>query len=119
MKKLFSKTWSIVVIHSSQSIFRNELRKKIWSLSPSDWCVADEYHNECWHTHIYISSEVPIDFFRIRFLFPHSNINVGEGSYEENRDYVFKEGKYEKERVVFEDEKIIGIYGVACEEFRV
>lgn len=59
-------------------------------------CMCDEIGLEThlYHTHIYLHYENAREFATIQKLFPHANIVKAEGTAQENRDYIRKEGKY-------------------------
>lgn len=59
------------------------------------WVMSDEI-GECgtYHTHVFIYSVNAIRFSTIKKHFPVAHIEMARGTCQQNRDYVFKEGKH-------------------------
>ena len=60
-------------------------------------CVCEEIglgENHMVHIHIYFEVQNPINFSAIKKVFPSAHIEFCKASSQENRDYVYKEGKY-------------------------
>lgn len=58
-------------------------------------CMCDEIgEGGTPHTHLYIFSEVPIRFSRLKKLFPSAHIEPARGSHKENKEYISKTGKW-------------------------
>lgn len=66
------------------------------------YCLSDEIgtKEKTHHTHIFIACSSSVRFSTIKNRFPKSHIEMAKGTSEQNRDYVFKNGKYEKEKGV-------------------
>ena len=61
------------------------------------WCMSDETGKEgTYHTHVYLQSAHGIRFSTILKRFENSGAHceMCKGTAQENRDYVFKEGKW-------------------------
>lgn len=59
------------------------------------WCYSDEVGEQGTpHFHLFIYKKSPISFDTLRNRFPHVNLDYARGSCQQNRDYVFKEGKW-------------------------
>ncbi len=59
------------------------------------WCYSDEVGEQGTpHFHLFIYKKSPISFDTLRKRFPHVNLDYAKGSCKQNRDYVFKEGKW-------------------------
>lgn len=60
------------------------------------YCISDEIGGEkqTFHTHIYFATKNPKPFTTIKNTFPEAHIEKANGTSSENRDYVFKEGKW-------------------------
>lgn len=60
------------------------------------YCMGDENGNEeqTHHTHLFIVASSPIRFSTVKNNFPTAHIDMSRGTSQENRDYVFKEGKW-------------------------
>ncbi len=63
------------------------------------WCMSDEVGEKesTPHTHIYLAAKSAIRFSTIKNRFPEAHIEKANGTSQQNRDYVFKEGKWEKD----------------------
>ena len=57
------------------------------------YCMSDEIANSH-HTHIYVYFSSPVRFTTLKKRFPQAHIEKAYGTSCENRDYVFKEGKW-------------------------
>lgn len=64
------------------------------------WCLCDEQglKEETPHTHIYLAFSSAIRFSKIKKHFPPAHIEIAKGTSQQNRDYVRKEGKWEKDK---------------------
>jgi hypothetical protein len=60
--------------------------------------MSDEIGKEgqTYHTHLYIHNPSGIRFSTVKKLFPDAHIEPAKGTAQQNRDYIFKEGKHEK-----------------------
>lgn len=58
-------------------------------------CMCDEIGEQGTpHTHMYIYSQAPIRFSRIKNVFPEAHIDKARGTHQQIRDYILKAGKY-------------------------
>lgn len=63
------------------------------------WCMADEIgENGTYHTHVFLCSKSGVRFSTIKKNFEGGHFEMCRGSASENRDYVQKSGKWEKDR---------------------
>lgn len=64
------------------------------------YCMSDEIggKEKTHHTYIYLACKSGVRFSTIKNRFPVAHIEMARGTSEQNRDYVFKLGKYEKEK---------------------
>ena len=64
------------------------------------YCMSDEVggKEKTHHTHVYLACKSGVRFSTIKNRFPVAHIEMARGTSEQNRDYVFKQGKYEKEK---------------------
>lgn len=61
------------------------------------WCMSDEIGDEgTYHTHIYLHSSSGVRFSTVKKKFPQAHLDMCKGTAQENKDYVFKEGKWLK-----------------------
>lgn len=59
------------------------------------WCMSDEIgENNTYHTHIYIQCSSGVRFSTIKKRFDGGHFDMAHGTGQQNRDYVFKEGKW-------------------------
>ena len=58
------------------------------------WCMCDEIAKAP-HTHLYAQFKNPVYFSSIKKTFPSAHIEEAQGTAEENRAYIRKEGKWE------------------------
>lgn len=60
------------------------------------WCMADEIGNEeeTHHTHLFIAFSSAVRFSTLKNLFETTHLERANGTAQENRDYVTKEGKW-------------------------
>jgi len=79
--------------HSNIKILLEELK------SLEYWCMSDEIgRNSTHHTHIYIVCSSAIRFSTLKKKLPIAHLEIARGTSQENRDYIFKEGKWEKDK---------------------
>lgn len=63
------------------------------------WCMADEIgEDHTYHTHIYICLSSASKFSTIKNRFDGGHFDIVKGTSQQNRDYIFKEGKWEKDK---------------------
>lgn len=72
-------------------------------------CYSHEIgcENHVYHIHIFLAFDEPVRFSTIKNAFPEAHIDKCKGSIKENRDYVFKSGKWADTEK--EDSKIEGM----------
>ncbi len=59
------------------------------------WCMADEIgENGTYHTHLYLAFRNPVMFGTLQQRFYGAHIEGAQGSHQQNRDYIRKEGKW-------------------------
>ncbi|MCM1191058.1 MAG: replication protein [Lachnospiraceae bacterium] len=63
------------------------------------YCMGDEIgEEETFHTHMYFVTKNPKAFTTVKNFFPEAHIEASDGTSQQNRDYVFKEGaKFNKD----------------------
>lgn len=69
------------------------------------WCMCDEVAKTP-HTHLFIQYKNPVYFSRVKKIFPAAHIEEAQGTAEENRAYIRKDGKWadsEKETTNLKD----------------
>ena len=67
------------------------------SAKTRDWCMSEEIglNEHTPHIHLYVHFQNPVAFTTIKNKFPSAHIDIPMGTPEQNRDYVFKIGKWE------------------------
>ena len=60
------------------------------------WCMSDEIglETKTFHTHVYIACSSAVRFSVLKKRFPDAHIDFCQGTSQQNRDYVFKTGKW-------------------------
>ncbi len=61
------------------------------------YCMSDEVggNENTYHTHIYLHLKSPTRFSRVKKVYPSAHIEACKGTAQQNRDYVFKIGKWQ------------------------
>ena len=93
-----SREWRILINNPQDSGFTHQIIKEVINTLPHViyWCMADEISNKehTYHTHLYICFENPIRFDTLKNKFPNALIEKTLLSPVQNRDYIFKKGKW-------------------------
>lgn len=96
-----SRKWQLTINNSTEKGFTHErIRAELDSLkSVVYWCMADEIgENGTYHTHIYIQGKGAMRFSTIKKRFDSAHIEMAKGTALQNREYVAKSGKWEKDK---------------------
>lgn len=96
-----SRKWQITINNPTEKGYTHDRIKELLKELPQlvYWCMSDEIgENMTYHTHIYIAKENAIRFSTIKKLFPVAHFEMANGTSIQNRDYVFKEGKWIKDK---------------------
>lgn len=93
-----SRKWQLTINKPiEKGLTHEEIRTRLSKFkSLLYWCMSDETGGEqqTFHTHIYIHNPSGLRFSTIKKRFPEAHIEMAKGTAQENRDYVFKEGKW-------------------------
>ncbi len=92
-----SRKWQITINNPIEKGYTHDSIKDILSKFKSCiyWCMADEVGEEgTFHTHIYIQCSSGVRFSTIKKRFDGGHFEMASGTGQQNRDYVFKEGKW-------------------------
>lgn len=94
-----SRKWQLTINNPLQKALSHDAIKELLSqLKPIQYyCISDEIASTH-HTHIYIYCMSPMRFSTLKNKFPTAHIELARGSSIQNRDYVFKEGKWEHDK---------------------
>lgn len=96
-----SRKWLITINNPKEKGFTHERiedeLKQFASLLY--WCMADEVGDEgTYHTHVFVALENATRFSKLKKHFPGAHFDMANGTSAQNRDYVFKQGKWVKDK---------------------
>lgn len=93
-----SRKWQLTINNPEEKdLTHDKIKDKLSTLkSLSYYCMCDETGLECetYHTHIFLYANNAVRFSTIKNLFPSAHIECCNGTSQQNRDYIRKEGKY-------------------------
>lgn len=92
-----SRKWQLTINNPVDNGFSHDVIKAILAKMKSVkyWCMSDEIgKNETYHTHLFIYGSSGIRFDTIKAKFPKAHIEFCNGTAQENRDYIRKDGKW-------------------------
>lgn len=91
-----SRNWLLTINNPKDNDLSHETVKEILEqFKLRYWCMADEIgESGTYHTHIFLSSSSPIRFSTIKKRFPTAHIDKAVGSPQDNKNYIFKSGKW-------------------------
>lgn len=94
-----SRKWLVTINNPIDKGYTHEKIKEVLSHFKSClyWCMSDEIGNkgQTPHTHIYMVCSGGVRFGTLLKRFEGGHFDLARGTSEQNRDYVFKLGKYE------------------------
>lgn len=96
-----SRKWQITINNPADKGYSHDRLKEILSSMKSViyWCMADEIgENGTYHTHLYLQGRGGINFSTIKKRFEGGHFEMAKGTASQNRDYVMKSGKWEKDK---------------------
>lgn len=96
-----SRKWQITINNPLDKGYSHEKIIDIVSYFKSViyWCMADEIgENGTYHTHVFLCSKSGIRFSTVKKNFEGGHFEMCKGTASENKDYVAKTGKWEKDR---------------------
>lgn len=96
-----SRKWQLTINNPTEKGFTHErIRAELGCLkSVIYWCMADEIgENGTYHTHVYIQGKGAMRFSTIKKRFDSAHIEMAKGTALQNREYVAKSGKWEKDK---------------------
>jgi len=100
-KDFQSRKWLLTINNPKDKGFTHEyIREVLGSFKALVyWCMADEI-GECgtYHTHVYVAFSSAVRFNSMQRKFPKIHLDLCNGTSQQNCDYVFKEGKWEKDK---------------------
>lgn len=91
-----SRKWLLTINNPIEKGFTHEHLKELLSkIKLVYWCISDETGAEgTFHTHIFLVNSDAIRASTIHNLFTGVHRDIARGTCQQNRDYVFKEGKW-------------------------
>lgn len=91
-----SRKWQLTINNPTEkNLSHNILKELLSQIKPIQYyCISDEIASTH-HTHIYIHCTSPVRFSTLKNKFPTAHIELAKGTAIQNRDYVFKEGKWQ------------------------
>ena len=88
------RRWQITINNPIDKGWTHEsLKSVLQEMSVVYWCMADEQAST-FHTHIYVVFKNQVRLETMCNKFKGGHFDVCEGNSRQNRDYVFKEGKW-------------------------
>ncbi len=96
-----SRKWQLTINNPAEKGFTHDRLKEILLglKSVIYWCMADEIgENGTYHTHIYLQGKGGINFSTIKKRFDGAHIEMAKGTALQNKEYVSKTGKWEKDK---------------------
>lgn len=96
-----SRKWQITINNPVDKGYTHDRLKEILSGMKSViyWCMADEIgENNTYHTHLYIQGRGGINFSTVKKRFDGGHFEMAKGTAMQNREYVTKTGKWEKDK---------------------
>lgn len=96
-----SRKWQITINNPVNKGFtHDEIMKKLSEIKPIVYyCLADEIGEQgTYHTHVFIACSSAVRFSRLLSLFEGGHFEMANGTSQQNRDYVFKQGKWAKDK---------------------
>ncbi len=90
--------WLLTINNPDQdTIMHDSIKEVLSSLDLQYWCMCDEIsENDIYHIHLLIITKSAVTFEYIKKRFPVAHIDYCKCSAGAVRDYIRKEGKYER-----------------------
>ena len=91
-----SRKWLLTINNPlDHGMTRDEVIDRAQKFNPDYVCLADEIGaSGTYHTHVYLYSSSPMRFGTVKRRFPTAHIDKANGTSQEIRDYIRKEGKW-------------------------
>lgn len=96
-----SRKWQITINNPTEKGYTHEKIKEQLGLFSKMvyWCICDEIgENNTYHTHIYFALEKATRFSTVKNRFDGGHYEMAKGTSHQNREYIRKEGKWEKDK---------------------
>lgn len=101
MKDTRSRKWQLTINNPTEKGYTHDRLKELLDGLPKIiyWCMSDEIgENGTYHTHVYFALGDAIRFSTIQKIFEGAHFEMANGTSQQNKDYVFKEGKWVKDK---------------------
>lgn len=95
-----SRKWQLTINNPGETYNHDSIKSLLGEFkSLVYWCMCDEVgENGTYHTHVYIACSSAVRFSTMKNKFETAHIELCNGTSQQNRDYIRKEGKYEKSK---------------------
>jgi hypothetical protein len=96
-----SRKWQLTINNPEENGYPHSFIREILGSFETIryWCMADEVGEEGTpHTHLYIHFKNVTRFSTLKNKFPKFHMLTANGTSQQNRDYIYKEGKWEKDK---------------------
>lgn len=97
MKDTRTRKWQITINNPLEKGFTHDFIKAQLEKFKSCvyWCMSDEVgEQETFHTHVYMACSNAVRFSTVKNRFEGAHFEMAQGTSQQNRDYVYKEGKW-------------------------
>ena len=91
-----SRKWLLTINNpQDHGMSHDEIIDRAQKFNPDYMCLADEIGEEgTYHTHLFLYSSSPMRFGTVKKRFPTAHIDRANGTVQDNRAYIRKEGKW-------------------------
>ena len=91
-----SRKWLLTINNpQDHGMTHDEIIDRAQKFNPDYFCMADEIgESGTYHTHLFLYSSSPMRFGTIKKRFPTAHIDRANGTVQDNRAYIRKEGKW-------------------------
>ncbi|ALB48317.1 replication protein [Clostridium beijerinckii] len=96
-----SRKWQLTINNPVDKGFTHEvLKEKLKEFKNLIyWCMSDEIgENKTYHTHVFIACSGAVRFSTMQNRFKGAHFEMARGTCKQNREYVFKEGKWQGDK---------------------
>ena len=96
-----SRKWQVTINNPAEKdITHDTIKERLSQIENLEyWCMCDEIGEKgTYHIHTYLTRPSAIRFSTIKKLFPEAHLEMAKGTSQQNRDYIRKEGKWEKDK---------------------
>lgn len=100
MKDTRTRKWQVTINNPSEhGLDHGRLRAALEEMELEYSCMCDEIGEEgTYHTHLFVQGKNQIRFSTMKNKFPGAHFEMANGTAQQNRDYIRKEGKWAKDK---------------------